>query len=622
MIGLWAACAAWGASIGEEDFERLRDTVAPQVEAAVGRRLLARPPIRIARADEVIAALAKGSRDQLVAAGAPPEQADASARALARGVVTNALAVYSGGDRVVYAVEDNLERWLQSYRVDDQQLLEDVAACVMAHELTHALQDQYAEPAAGDTPDAALRWRALAEGQADTVQSLVCDTARPDAALLLADGAPARGLSQQSLAADSPEFLYDYGSAWVRDLWSREGAEAVWRALAAPPTYDAIVARVDTLRSDPWWKADWVKKLGTELRGRPVAGTVERASLSGALSALWPDLPVSDLPRSRAGVYYTAIDGDTELRLGVWSVGDAVTASRFVARRIKDLQGFKQGQRTRFMTARGLVVTDTPVLRALPSTEVSLLFRIGAGEYEEAWLLDGDRLAVVAVTDVALRAGHAAERLKETLASLPPVPGSPEVSPAGEPAEHAAVWNWWLVGAARAREAGDLATCLRHAEQIDPAQSPRARDALAMAGVGCAVEANDLARAEATVARLGGLDPVPEATRVNYALGYERAGRHTDALRVLDGWVPTDAKIRALAADTRIVASVNLQRWKDVVILAQAPDVPMSRRFEAAEVMTRLGRKSDAVTVLKVACAAASEAERPTCQKRLAALGG
>jgi len=125
-----------------------------------------------------------------------------------------------------------------------------VAELVLAHELTHALQDQHwgipseAEAATESHGDRLLAQRALLEGDA-TWASFACVTgATPDAATRARVLAQLRRLSEKLNAGypDAPELLrealvfqYEAGSVFVDRLLAHGGWAAVDRAQADPP---------------------------------------------------------------------------------------------------------------------------------------------------------------------------------------------------------------------------------------------------------------------------------------------------------------------------------------------------------------------------------------------------
>ncbi len=435
-MGWWMVAAAYAAKVDEDRLAELRDAVAPAVEAAVGRRLVEMPPVQIQREADVRASIWKAVRDGLVGRGVPAGRAATEADALSRAVVDDALAIYDGATGRVYVVKEHVEAWAGAADMPDHQL-EAVCSCVLAHELTHALQDQHAPDPPGGDPDLAARRRALDEGQAKVVEGLVCTGRLGEAGELLRATSPAVRLEEGAPAAGTPAFLYDYGAAWVADLWRREGAEAVWTALGSPPTHDELSARVSALRSEPWWQPDWIRTLAGALdtgpldAPAPTQGKVDRVSLTSFLRGLWPNVPLTALPRSDEGLVFRG-EGAETLLVGAWTVPDARAAAKYLSRRTQELVNLEVKAPRLF--ARRPLALPRPRIFVFRELGTAFLFHGGGGTYDEAWVLDGQRLLLVAATSRRVRPKELRDALAELLPTLPAAPApAPPVTPAGLP---------------------------------------------------------------------------------------------------------------------------------------------------------------------------------------------
>lgn len=179
-----------------------------------------------------------------------------ASRAAARTRATVTLAYYRRKDRVVY-VRDRLPTWAEAAEVTPGDLL--------AHEITHALQDQHFGifDEAGADADAVMARRSLVEGDAMLVQVgyHAAHEGRPIKRALSAVGAVEASASPQMLIKlglfspallDAPParqtalmFPYLYGQGFASALYRTGGFALVDRAHRAPPTVTAQILDPD-----------------------------------------------------------------------------------------------------------------------------------------------------------------------------------------------------------------------------------------------------------------------------------------------------------------------------------------------------------------------------------------
>jgi hypothetical protein len=146
------------------------------------------------------------------------------------------------------------------YAVSEDRRLTALNQLILAHELRHALQDQYATvhgllPASiGDFDDRRLALMALLEGDATLVMARFLERRLKDA------GQEIPELSEFSMPVvpmpgapdvlrDQMELPYSIGLTFVRDLWRRGGWEAIREAWTRPPESTEQVLHPESYRA-------------------------------------------------------------------------------------------------------------------------------------------------------------------------------------------------------------------------------------------------------------------------------------------------------------------------------------------------------------------------------------
>ncbi len=211
------------------------------METAAQRPFLVLPPVLSVSRAQALANLEQ-QEAQEAEARIQADQDKARHEEILR-LIDHSLAFYSIPEQKIYVISTNIGDFMESTGTTVGPLLGSVARCVVAHELTHALQHQYAHrsPPKSDEEQASLL--AMWEGQAHLVAQRSC--ADPVAWQLLESSQRLDVLS--SLEPEDPiARYYGYGFAFMSTLERRGGIEATWNALLLPlcswPRHAAMLA--------------------------------------------------------------------------------------------------------------------------------------------------------------------------------------------------------------------------------------------------------------------------------------------------------------------------------------------------------------------------------------------
>jgi hypothetical protein len=225
----------------------------------------------------------------------------------------------------------------------DPELFHAVLDLVLAHELTHALQDQHLDLSAiagGHTGDAGLAVVCALEGHAAWVQARIAATlGTPEAAALvgafLGYDASQPGISD-SVDRYHDSYIYGQGAAFVDTLSARGGLESVWSMLANPPLRTAMIVHPDRYQSPPAVASSRLRRAAahardqlTDARWTTGARTVGDHAVRQTLLATGGDVPVASalVHGWSARAYASEREG---LDVQILTFRDADAATRFV----------------------------------------------------------------------------------------------------------------------------------------------------------------------------------------------------------------------------------------------------------------------------------------------------
>ncbi len=232
--------------------------VAPVVERVAGRRFVTLPEVVSADLDQ-IARVVFDEQLHLLSRVEGMTEADAKDNASRTAVATApALAgKYGFLDHRLYLSVDGIETALA---LEDREpwLLRPLLRVVIAHELTHALQDQYANldelVVGAPSTDAVMAMNCLVEGHAVWVHEQVGAILElPEAVELMRDllgfDEPVRRRMDPS--AFQSVYVYGLGREFVAYQAEQGGLEQVWRVLGDPPDETSMIVAPWTWAEDP-----------------------------------------------------------------------------------------------------------------------------------------------------------------------------------------------------------------------------------------------------------------------------------------------------------------------------------------------------------------------------------
>lgn len=545
--------------------EAWRDELRAPIEAAAGRAFLEVPALRIATPQSLAA-----REQQLHGSGF-------SARDL-----RDALAFYDPFTQEVFLQSAVWKRTFRE-RVLPPSVLGPVVRCVLAHEMVHALQHQYA-PTWHLEGDASTLADSLGEGHADHVAAGVCGGGTPwldqiQGLDLLASHPPT-----ERLAMD-----YGYAEAFVRHLEAAAGTEAVWAALSAPPPRELVV-RVGEADVPPGWR-DLAPLVAAALPMGGPFGEVDGGAVS-ASDALARAAPLPDdrgqnpMVPAAAGLAWRASVGDHHNGVMTFLLESEADGRAWLARR-GDAAFFKQVPTLfegRVSLENAPRTGAAPRLRRLPGVTRTLTVTLdlpGDWAYREVWALQGRRL-LGAYTHDARPERRSVEATVAALVALDlPVVG-PGLSPAdaealrsrapAAPLPRTPSWEFVTTRLYPTIQRGDWAACIATAEADLLGLPVASRAGVVATALPCARRADDLGAADRLVAAMGRVDLLPRPVGLEYAILLAEAERWEDALAALAadhppysdiGWAEAPGA-RQGAASIALRASVHLQRWDDV----------------------------------------------------------
>lgn len=233
----------------EEQAHKWATELIPLVEQATARSFVSFPTIKLVGREKLASVLTEELTTQLGNMIPAGEDVDTSRLAQQQAIVLAPmlLGMYGIHDQVLYLVPKNL-RPIFEYLDAEQSLYEPIAKLVIAHELTHALQDQIVglrvniDNIASHTEMEAFM--AAIEGHAVFVEDRVAEQlqfseAAKKMATMLSSGAiefddPAFEIINQILMSQF-EQIYLGGRDFMAYHAERGGADQLWHILAHPP---------------------------------------------------------------------------------------------------------------------------------------------------------------------------------------------------------------------------------------------------------------------------------------------------------------------------------------------------------------------------------------------------
>jgi hypothetical protein len=243
----------------------------PLVERVLGRKFKVRPQFkltdRVGAAESLSHDFVPQFKNLLPQLGERDvtRTAQAQARLLAPGLIGK----YGIQDKTLYLLPKNVQGILAAARVEPKHL-KSIVKLAVAHELTHALQDQEVDLAKAllrlHSLEESQAFNALMEGQAVFVQDRVgkmlgLDEAVVDLSRLLSAGAIQHADAAEQMLTKMTGTLFEQvyigGQRFVAYFVEHGGMEKVWSLFGHPPTTTAMIDKPATYNASPNARRDY-----------------------------------------------------------------------------------------------------------------------------------------------------------------------------------------------------------------------------------------------------------------------------------------------------------------------------------------------------------------------------
>lgn len=224
--------------------------VVPLVENAAGRKFRGMPKVRLMTARQIMPTLMQELVPRLRAASPSSSANEILDQAYANSIFMSRclLGKYGTRTQTLYMVPENLIPGMKRGGMDVKYRM-DVIQLIMAHELTHALQDQQVGltrimDRRGGGVDAVLAASACVEGQAMFVEDKVAAAMKLDAAAAEFAKAVAAGLPANADAANKVMSgptrqmitdIYIGGRNFMASQYAKGGSDRLWQIMRNPP---------------------------------------------------------------------------------------------------------------------------------------------------------------------------------------------------------------------------------------------------------------------------------------------------------------------------------------------------------------------------------------------------
>jgi len=240
-----------------EDVQGYVTELVPLIEEIAGRKFTTVPSVRLVKRRQLVPILAKESAPTIRRLFHNDEMdVDTLARQAAKSAAPALLGKYGVKEHTLFLLPGNLEPIVRAIHISSMHR-EGLIKLIIAHELTHALQDQVigleGQDAKANSAEKILAQSAVAEGFAVYVQDNVAEklklnsTAREMARMLaiaVTPSAPSVFVRQNGSAQTFRE-VYLGGRDFIDWHAQREGIETVWKILADPPTKTRVILHPD-----------------------------------------------------------------------------------------------------------------------------------------------------------------------------------------------------------------------------------------------------------------------------------------------------------------------------------------------------------------------------------------
>lgn len=236
-----------------EDARRYIAELVPMVEEVAGRKFTTVPEVRLVKRRELVPVMAQEIAPQLRGLfGNDAIDVNSFARLTAKGSAPAVLGKYGVKDHILYLLPGNIDALERIVKISPMHR-EGLIKLIIAHELTHALEDQHVDLAGqiakATTAEKVLALSATHEGYAVYVQDGVAEklkansTAREMARMLaiaLTPSAPTTFLGQNGSLQTFRE-VYLGGRDFIDWHVQKQGMDTAWQILANPPVKTRMI---------------------------------------------------------------------------------------------------------------------------------------------------------------------------------------------------------------------------------------------------------------------------------------------------------------------------------------------------------------------------------------------
>ena len=430
MLNLLLTAAAWAQAPTLDDaLGPLVAELVPLVEATAGAEFVTTPEVVLADAAMLSEVLFEEQRHLLTRlTDLDDDEATAAARASADDLAAVFAGKYGFLDKRLYISIDVITDRLKAQGAPSSQA-GPMVTVVLAHELTHALQDQHADlervVSTTGTADGVMAANCLVEGHAVWVHERVAAALGYDeASELMAEALGYRGSVPRDMEAFYTAYVYGLGRDFV-DYHGREGGtDRVWELFDEPPAHTATIAR-----PDQWRTPDARSPKGLARAMRRASRRLGRAEWRVSAQVLGDYDVREQLALGGAGPHLAdQVDGAWHAQsIGGPGLGVQVQAIRFDRAAMAQAYVLSMGRHAAFKTAAmdhdAQVSATAGVFDAVPadvSARESIALRRGYDSQQlgTVWLAEGRDVVQVITVNQTPADRHIARAVRPVLRAL------------------------------------------------------------------------------------------------------------------------------------------------------------------------------------------------------------
>ena len=231
-------------NIDKKTIKGMIKSAVPMIEDITGRDFKKKVKFKLVKRNSVWKAVMEGARP-IYKKLLKDESDDAVARQLETTAVASsqfALGLYVPSEKKFLVVPDNVKFSVKTLGIEEEDFY-DVVFLIVAHELVHALDDQYFDmqriQASMDSSEAMLAFAALREGHAVYVTDRIAEKLKLSDTAKEISVKSAAGVMDPGDRAQMQIFHSTYvkGSEFVRAIVEKKGPAGVSEAFASPPVF-------------------------------------------------------------------------------------------------------------------------------------------------------------------------------------------------------------------------------------------------------------------------------------------------------------------------------------------------------------------------------------------------